>query len=907
MRPWDREGYVRLPTLLSTIAVSVLVVGACHDSAGLGGGDDDGGAGADAGGDATDGHEIVARWQPPAGPMPQPTDYWQSSDSVDRLVASPGVDATQKVDGSVEYADDLDVADVKHVKICRSTVPHGIVESIDATQAERTYRRYLDSLEGFPTTVDARFPVDGNVDPESLEEHVFAYDASNSAALEVTPRRASDGSIEVDFDAGELAAGNDYAVVVRGGAQGVRSVGGAPLVADRAFRLLRRSGAPSEADVDWDVGGSDPQAVAGRLAALGPDYDSTFAWAAQRHGVARPEVAAATEFRTSAETFLEFDLESGEMPIPNAYLRETSDGTVRLPERPDDSAALAELKSELDTYNGFSTSGALFARATGPVESSTLDEQSLRVFRHDSRAWTRIEGLASGRFETGQTVWTEPRPALEPDTEYAFVVTDGLEDVDGEAIRAPPPAAMIRADAPLVDGRGTSRLSAFSDEEALQLERVRERAGGLVTQLEQQGLSRESLASVVPFRTLDVLEGHFGRRARLYREDVPTSVTETTEKSPAARGLFLAMPRVETVVTGKMTTLDFLNPKTREFRADGKAETRQVDFVLTIPRGYDKSEEIPVVLFGHGLMTSRELAYLIADRLARAGFAVFAMDLPYHGRRSICLSDASCRGDASCDATGQCIEPDGSTGELRSAEAPDWLWTDSPEYPVTTGLPFVELDNLVAARDHFAQAMVDLMQGLRVVRGADWRSASSGWSLDGDDVVYFGMSLGGILGANLAAVEPTIGDFALNVPGGDFVELISASKIFRGAFEAELQERGIEEGSDAYLEFMHRAHWILDPVDPMNLARYARERSARYRDPRSGEMKQTGEKRMLIQMADGDSIMPNSSTRILSERSGVPISTYEPAVSDHGFVFDPTSVEGADARDEIAEFLKNRR
>ena len=62
-------------------------------------------------------------------------------------------------------------------------------------------------------------------------------------------------------------------------------------------------------------------------------------------------------------------------------------------------------------------------------------------------------------------------------------------------------------------------------------------------------------------------------------------------------------------------------------------------------------------------------------------------------------------------------------------------------------------------------------------------------------------------------------------------------------------------------------------------------------------------KRMLIQMAAGDLVVPNSGTFQLSERTGVPISEYNPLISNHGFLFDPTSFEGAAARAELGDFL----
>src|SRR5690554_7909474 len=132
------------------------------------------------------------------------------------------------------------------------------------------------------------------------------------------------------------------------------------------------------------------------------------------------------------------------------------------------------------------------------------------------------------------------------------------------------------------------------------------------------------------------------RRAELYARDVRTDLMNVEVASPLERVVWLTMPFVKTVVTGEMFTLDSLDPQTRIAFADGHAEERATSFVLTIPVGLDKDEPIPVVLFGHGLMTSRELTYLIANKLAGAGYAVFSLDLPYHGNRAVCLEDGEC-------------------------------------------------------------------------------------------------------------------------------------------------------------------------------------------------------------------------------------------------------------------------
>jgi pimeloyl-ACP methyl ester carboxylesterase len=227
------------------------------------------------------------------------------------------------------------------------------------------------------------------------------------------------------------------------------------------------------------------------------------------------------------------------------------------------------------------------------------------------------------------------------------------------------------------------------------------------------------------------------------------------------------------------------------------------------------------------------------------------------------------------------------------------------EYPISTGFAFIDVANLVGTRDHFAQALLDLMQGVRVIKGADWAAKTGGYTPDGDDIVYLGMSLGGILGANIAALEPSIGTFVLNVPGADYLSIIENSATFETLFEHALSERNAPRGSDAYFEFANVIRWLLDPVDPLNIAPHATVDPLTYVDPVDGQTKTMPEKRVLIQMALDDAVVPNISTRILAERMGLSISVYEPVVANHGFIFAPTS-EGGAARDEMVEFFNDR-
>jgi pimeloyl-ACP methyl ester carboxylesterase len=803
-----------------------------------------------------------------------------------------------------------------------------------ATPADREFTRYLNSLDGFALSSTLEIPLSDDIFEPALRGAFFAFDVNSGQSLDLelafdpdtdlvtaTPTAApADPSDDpADNRLTEFLPGRTYAFGLRGYDGGLIGANGHPVIADAGFYLVRSISALDEhpAAMPGETRAEKIE-TAEKLRDVQLDYGPLIELATQSRGFPRGELAVLSAFTTTAKPAIWFDPNTGRIPMPNQLLIDPVTGKVDLPVADDDADEVREVKLALSEYDGFSASGAIVLEATHPVDPATVnDPAAIRLFQKgDDGSLTEITDLERGVLDDGKTFWIQPRLTLAPNADYVLVATQHLTGqsgtgTGGERVRAQPLGALLRSKATLFEG-GASQVSAVDDATAEMLEPVRQKTERVLDQLEQSGqfdgsqfeggmLTRDLVSAAVPFRTVSAVERLMDQRAKLYEQDVRTDVVDVEVASPLARGLWLAMPQVKTIATGEMFVLDHLDPTTRSAYADGSAQVKKASFVLTIPSGVEEGKPMPVVLFGHGLMTSRELVYLIANKLASAGYASFSLDLPYHGNRAVCIEDSDCRGEASCDAVGQCIEPNGTPGEISTIEVP---FVDA-EYPISTGFAFVEVGNLIGTRDHFAQATLDLMQGLRVIRDADWIAATGGYKLS-DDVVYLGMSLGGIVGANLSAAEPTIETFVLNVPGADYFELIESSGTFRGQFQTALAHRGVEQGSDAHFKFGNTVRWLLDPVDPLNLVQHTVGDPVTYVDPVDGQEKTAPRKRVLIQMAKNDSVVPNVATRILSERMGVPISEYEPAISNHGFLFDPTSFEGRDARNEMVEFFDAR-
>ncbi len=771
--------------------------------------------------------------------------------------------------------------------------------------AEREFRSYLNSLDGYPVTSTVNIPLSGALAAESVPGTGVLVALDTDTRVEAQARY-DDASQQVQLipAPGSLQPGQRYAYGLRGYEGGARGASGELLVADAAFYLVRSREALE--DHPSALPGATREArrqAAAQLGALQRAYDATLRTITS-YGIPREQLAVVGEFTVSARPTLWFDAASGQIPMPNDLVRDAQTGRVALPSSPQDSPEVMHVKAELGRYDGFSATGAITIKASAPLDrESALRAEHVRLFRTtDSGEVIEHDDLERGVLDDGVTLWVRPRLALEHSADYVYVVSRELRARDGQRFEPQPVSALLRG-AGALEVEGRSQVSALDDASAARLEPVRQRVNRALGHLVTRGTTRDNIALTAPFRTTSSYEPMLARRAALYRDNVRVDVVNTLTRSPAERGLLLLMPSVRTIVTGQLTVRDYLDPVTLAMREDGQPQERGVDFVLTLPRSAQPGQPVPVVVFGHGLETSRELLYLIAQSLADAGFAAISMDLPYHGNRSICLKDSDCQDNGSCDARHQCVNTDGSPGELLEIAS---IWPDGPRYPITSGIPFIDLAHIEASRDHFTQAILDINQLVRVVRGADWAQATGGYTLDGQDMVYLGMSLGGILGANLSVVEPTLTTFALNVPGAGFAQMVQSSAAFSTLFDAEVAARQILPGSDAFFQFIQLVRWLLDPVDPVNIAHHAILAPITYDDPVSGQEVQAPVKRVMIQMARQDSVVPNISTRILSERMGVPLREYTPTLSNHAFLFDPTSLEGRRARRDVLDFFEQR-
>ncbi|MEZ8784016.1 lipase [Vibrio splendidus] len=197
--------------------------------------------------------------------------------------------------------------------------------------------------------------------------------------------------------------------------------------------------------------------------------------------------------------------------------------------------------------------------------------------------------------------------------------------------------------------------------------------------------------------------------------------------------------------------------------------TEELDITadIYVPNGWDKSSQLPTAIFIHGVTAERGTASLMAAEYTKKGYAVVAIDMPYHGER---------------------MRYDSSPEHVEISARADKAF-------------FINIDSPLALRSNLQQSVSDFL-GLRYALNQErW--------VKKDDVHLIGQSLGGIMSvmvSEFSQVSPdfhTNSDFAFNtvnfvVPGQGLTNLVLSSQTLgpemsEGVKKSPDVQRGIAE------------------------------------------------------------------------------------------------------------------
>jgi hypothetical protein len=541
----------------------------------------------------------------------------------------------------------------------------------------------------------------------------------------------------------------------------------------------------------------------------------------------------------------------------------------------------ARLLNELD---GFDLSPRLAIPLSGPIDPASVSVRSVFLVRLAAGPpeATGVERLVWD--PGGATLYARPETLLEPETRYGLVVTRALRDAQGRPIRVAPGFRR------LLEGREASRPGGTHRQALRTLMAVLARRGIRAEEVAVASVFTTASVSVFLEQARDALDRHppepalitapeGGGRAWFRRADLRRLVLRTQVGAAGDADGFAERPLPLALLPSEVGGLAvgwFWSPwyLGRDHRIIDSATSRPlgsplysapVPFVILVPAGSPPAGGWPLAVVGHGY--GGEMfgsALRIAGSLARQGIATAALTVVGHGGgpegRLIVTPGAGPPLEVRVPGRGVDVDADGTIGAVEGLS------------PLSTG-PLAAL----GLRDGLRQQVVDLMAFVRALgRGLD---VDGDGTLDtrGEPLYYVGQSLGGIYGTLLLAVEPRIQVAVLNVPGGPIAEIARLSPTFRPQLRDMLGRRTpslLNDGSEfredlplhgeapvvapapgalAIQEFLARAEWLARRADPLAFARHLRVAPLPGQQP----------KRVLIQLATGDRVVPNPTSAAL--------------------------------------------
>jgi hypothetical protein len=761
------------------------------------------------------------------------------------------------------------------------------------TPAESEFYAYLETLDGWSSLMTATVDFTGAIDPATVNQQtiqVWHWNDQPAQVLDVRVTVAEDGrKLYLDPPRTGWVRGDRYAVVLRGGADGVVGKQGERVECDAAFYFLKQTEALDTPEHERAFPGDtkeERQRNARKLETIRKDIAPMFEHFEAR-GLPRDEVAALWAFTVTTRTELAMDKASQRMPLPIELMIDPDTKHVDLPLAPWDSPMEAEVKTRLRELTGFGLSSDLMFELTAPVDATTLDATSVHLFKLDP-APSEIEIIVTLMPDHQHVLIAPAAQRLLEDTRYAVVVDDSVRDVEGRPLVTMPAGHFLKARSEVYDG--ASLVSGVDTIDAHKLEVAR---AGLAADLDRLG--RDNVLAVWPFKTMPVRAGLVEARKQSGTLGLSPDPHDVEHLTPGEAIVdfplaVLSTSNLADVYHGTIESPYFLDRQTRALRPDGGHVVEDVAFTMAVPKN-PKPGPIPVVIFGHGLVTERRFVLAVANALAAKGFASISIDFPFHGKRTACATGGPisvvnpstgeiqsldpCKSGTTCNKEGRCVDDSGNGGYDNLAKFP------IIDLPVASGAVFNEVDHIASSKDHFWQALVDLGSLDRSLREGAWLPLL-GRAVDTTRIYYTGQSLGGIMGAIFLGTSPAIDRAVLNVPGADLIRMFDGSDFFHpqmnGLFTREHVDRESFEGK----RLLAVAGWVMDVVDPQHL----------------GEA--TGARELLIQMALLDFIIPNESTKELEAVTGAQRRDY---VAEHGFITIPVEPEYFRGCSDMAKFL----
>ncbi|HEX7622109.1 MAG TPA: hypothetical protein VF400_00960, partial [Anaeromyxobacteraceae bacterium] len=504
-------------------------------------------------------------------------------------------------------------------------------------------------------------------------------------------------------------AGFQYIVALRGGASGVKTVGGGEVNPQSVTFLITRGKDLSLAQNQSSL----PGTTASQRAAAGEQLEQLrlgYLGAFTAIGAAFPveEIAVLQTYKiapaqTGAAVIV--DPSAGVVPLPSDLLLDPATGGKTIVNNP----AFGPLASGIATLDGFSTTAMVLSQTTAPVVASTVAGSVFLYDLSNPAAPVRLKELvetagagfagaayvaepflitqkptgptttvpctaadpATGCFSTaiglqpafGVSVSPTTQinlPPLKEGTEYAVLVTDGVKDTSAAALKASSLSKVLLFENPLADlATGKGLLPGQTDAQAVGLEQIRlgVRAASAAL-LAEKGIAKSHVVLGYTFRTQKITDTALKLAAAPYQS--PAAFVPGTP-APVTPPVLVTLPAGTTVFSVAVPTLNPIDAATGALNPDNTKWTPAALNALVVvppptavappcPAPNNALKCAPLVVFQHGLGGDKTNVFGLAASFASAGFVVAAIDAPLHGDRSYCVADS------------ECICPSGGTG-----------------------------------------------------------------------------------------------------------------------------------------------------------------------------------------------------------------------------------------------------
>jgi hypothetical protein len=423
-----------------------------------------------------------------------------------------------------------------------------------------------------------------------------------------------------------------------------------------------------------------------------------------------------------------------------------------------------------------------------------------------------------------------PRPGtqLREGARYAAIATTDVRAADGARLR---PAAGLDVLAASAPARWQTTADAYAAANALP--ELAGRIAGIAMFTTEHAstllvAARDVLATQpAPGLVFDDPAIIFDTRTELDRV-LGTATRETTgpraglERWGTDNPTGIAHDHVGVLATGHMTIVRFRGDdtgtdgpedETFQLATDGTPRplaTESIPVTFVLPKGPVPATGFPVVIFGHGLGGSRHAVLNLAEPLTSRGYAVVAIDMWGHGSRY-----------ADIDNGNNLAGKSAFTGDRALRDG----FGDDPGYAAYIAF-FEGFLNVAAIRDAILQSALDVSRlatlvhqplDLGALRGAYGGTAPK---LDARHVAYLGESFGTIVGTDVAAIEPSLDLFVLDVPGAGLLDQIMPNSAEIGSLALPLvQQIYRTRGTlDRFHPMIAAMQAVFDGSDPMTFA-----------------------------------------------------------------------------------------